>query len=304
MDKKNCDVLVVGGGPAGLTAALYAARAGFKTIVLEKMGAGGQIMLTPDIENFPGFLTVGGAELGAKMLEQAEHAGAEVIYDEIESLDLDKKIFYCTACEINCRSVIIATGAEPRKLDVDGEERLTGTGVHYCAICDGAFYKGKNVLVVGGGNSAVEEAIFMSEIAKNITLVNVTPDFNAQAVLVEKLNSLKIPFHHETVVKNIIGKDKVTAAEICNVNTNKCQLLSVDAVFIAIGRVPSTMQFAGQIELTNNGYITVDKNLCTSVLGVYAAGDVIDKSVRQVVTACADGAIAATHAAEWLRTGE
>lgn len=296
MEKKSCDVLIIGGGPAGLMAGVYAARAGMNTVIVERLGVGGQIMLTPDIENFPGFLKVGGAELAEKMSEQATHCGVETIYDEIEEIDLVGKTVKCTDVEINAKAIIIAAGAHPRPLGAENETRLTGSGVHYCALCDGAFYKGKNVVVVGGGNSAVEEAIYMAAIATHVTVINNLSTWTAQAVLIEKLESLEnITVHHNSTVSKIVGEKKVEAIE------TSAGRIECNGVFVAIGRVPSTEMFKEKIELTKQGYIIADKKMQTSVEGVFAAGDVTDKNVRQVITACADGAVAATHAVEYCR---
>jgi len=316
MEIKNydCDLLIIGGGPAGLTAATYAGRAGLETVILEKIGLGGQIISTGEIENMPGFLSITGAELTQRMTEQAAKYGAEILYDEITHADFgdskditQKKVVTCESTKISCHAIILAVGASPRKSGAENEEQFIGNGVHFCALCDGNFYKGKDVIVVGGGNSAVEEALYLSDIAKNITIVNVTPDFNAQSVLVEKLKTLpnvKAIYHDHSVVKIISDEaaSMVIAIEIKNRNTGAVKRIPCSGMFVAIGRSPNTKLLSGALGLTKGGYIEVNSKLETRIPGVYAAGDCTDKDVRQIVTACSDGAIAATHAAEYVKT--
>ena len=299
METKNCDLLIIGAGPAGMTAAIYAARAGVKTIVLEKTAPGGQVLSTGEIENYPGFLNISGAELAAKFNEQVEKYNVETVYDEIQKIDFQKKTVKCMSTKISCHAIIIAVGASSRKTGAENEEKFIGQGVHFCALCDGAFYKDKEVIIVGGGNSAVEEAIYLSPIAKSITIVNVTPDFNAQAVLVDELK--KLPnlraIHHNNALKKINGDTKIKCIE-----TSSGQNISCDGIFVAIGRSPNTKLLCSSLGLSKGGYIKTNSKRETSVPGVYAAGDCVDKHVRQIVTACSDGAIAATHAAEYIKT--
>lgn len=293
----QCDLLIIGAGPAGMMAAVYAARAGLKTLILETTGAGGQILSTSEIDNFPGFLSVTGAELAMKMNEQVENCGVEILYDEISSLDLQgkQKKIVCADATIVAKAVIIATGASPRKIGCIGEEKFLGAGVHFCALCDGAFYKGKDIVVVGGGNSAVEEIIYLAPIAKSVTVTNMMPKFTAFQTLVDKIPS-SVKVHHNTTIKKMEGDRKLEGIMLSNKKRIKC-----DGVFVAIGRKPNTSAFDGQIKLAAGGYIAVNNKLETNLPGVYAAGDVGEKLVRQIVTACADGAIAATHAAEYIR---
>lgn len=299
MEEVKCDLLIIGSGSAGMMAAVYAARAGLDTKLLESTGVGGQILSTNEIDNFPGFVTITGAELAMKMNEQVETCGVETIYDEIVSLSLtaDKKVITCNDVTITTKAVIIATGASPRKVGCDGEEKFIGGGIHFCALCDGAFYKGKDIVIVGGGNSAVEEALYMSPIAKNITIINIMSKFTAFVSLSDKLNELKnVQIMHNTAINKVLGDKKLEGVVTSRNKTIKC-----DGVFVAIGRKPNTAFLNGLVELVNGGYIAVSKKLETNIPGVYAAGDVCDKHVRQIVTACADGAIAATHAAEYIR---
>lgn len=311
MDKRECDLLIIGSGPAGMMAAVYAARARLNTLILETTGAGGQVLSTNEIDNFPGIVTITGAELAMKMNEQVESCGVETIYDEIASLSLSgkgkaavhKKIV-CNDTEITTKTIIIATGAAPRKVGCEGEEKFLGTGIHFCALCDGAFYKDKDVIIIGGGNSAVEEVLYLSPIAKSIVVVNVMQKFTAFPYLVEKISGLKnVKIMHNTTMTKVIGNEKLSSIQVNTKTGDKdtTKTIKCDGVFVAIGRKPNTAFLNGAVELTANGYIVVNKKLETSVPGVYAAGDVSEKHVRQIVTACADGAIAATHAAEYVR---
>jgi len=308
---KECDILILGAGPAGLTAGLYAARAGAKTIIVENMAAGGAIISTSHVGNYPGIPDVSGSDLGEKMREQAEAAGAEIIYDEIGSIDFSGNVVRCStwseapsrcAGSISYKALIICTGTTPRKLDVPGEEEFFGSGVHTCALCDGNFYRGKDVVVVGGGRSAVHEAIYLAAIAKTVTIVNITEDFNAKETLVDKLNSLaNLKVFHSHKVTKVLGDKKVSDIEIQNVITNETQIIDTNGVFVVIGRNPNTELLGGKIELSKGGYIKVNDKLQTNIAGVFAAGDVTEKHVRQVITACSDGAVAATHAVEHVQ---
>ena len=306
MEKKECDLLIIGGGPAGLTAAIYGARAGLKTIVLEKLGVGGQIMTTADIENFPGFASISGPDLAMKLYEQAEGCGVEFVYDEIQKFDFNNskenpqgsvKTVECSETTITSRAIILSVGAYPRKTGAENEDKFIGRGVHFCGLCDGAFYRDKDIVVVGGGNSAVEEAIYMSDIAKSIIIINATASFNAQDVLVKKLETLSnVAVKHNNTLKSIHGDKKVSSVDL-----NSGQNIKCEGVFVAIGRVPNTGWLSGYLDLDKSGYIIADDKMQTSVAGVYAGGDCIQKHVRQIITACADGAIAATHAAEYIK---
>lgn len=287
----TADIVIIGAGPAGLTAGLYAARAGAKTIILEGTMHGGQMNLTPDIANFPAQKLVGGAELGEIMLEQTTNAGAEIMYASATDVDFEKRIVTTEDGEISYKSLVIATGASPRRLGLPNEEKFIGAGVHFCGLCDGAFYKHKHVVVVGGGNHAVEEAIYLHELAKSVTMVVITEDFSAQKTLVKQLNK-HIKVHFNNCIRDIIGENKITAVRLKDGTE-----IETDGIFIAIGRMPNSELFRGKLELRDN-YIVVGEKQQTSVAGVFAAGDVMVKSVRQVVTACADGAIAAINAWE------
>jgi len=310
MEHKECDILIVGSGPAGMVAGIYGARAGLKVIILEKIAPGGQVMTTGEIENYPGFMSITGAELSMKFNEHVESYGVETIYDEIQKFDFNRELkkIECHDHIIVAKVVILALGANPRKTNAVGEEKFVGSGVHFCALCDGSFYKDKDVVVVGGGNSAVEEVIYLSSIVKRITVVNVTADFNAQAVLVDKLKTLPNikAVYHNSIVKEVVTNDtglKIGGILICGVGKgDEYRNIECGGVFVAIGREPSTAWLKGIVKRDKYGYIKVDKKLQTSIEGVFAAGDCVPKHVRQIITACSDGAVAATHAAEYIKS--
>jgi len=300
MKERKCDLLVIGSGPAGMTAAIYAARSGLDTLILESTGAGGQILSTSEIENYPGFTSISGAELAMKLGEQVEHCGVETIYDEVSSVSLqgDKKTIICHETTITAKAIIIATGASPRKIGCEGEEKFLGAGIHFCALCDGAFYKDKDIIVAGGGNSAVEEVLYLSPIAKSITVVNMMPKFNAFAYLIEKLENLpNVKVFHNTEITAVSGDKKLES-----IKTSDGKIIPCDGIFVAIGRKPNTAFLGDSVELAVGGYLAVNSKLETNISGVFGAGDVCEKLVRQIVTACSDGAISATHAAEFIRS--
>jgi len=302
MTKRECDLLIIGAGPAGMMASIYASRAGLRTLILESTGAGGQVLSTAEIDNFPGFTSISGAELAMKMSEQTEVCGVETVYDEITEITLTGKTkqVVCHDTTITAKAVIIATGASPRKIGCEGEERFLGAGIHFCALCDGAFYKDKDIVVAGGGNSAVEEVLYLSPLVKSITVANAFPGFTAFTSLVEKLEKLpNVKVFHNTEIKKIIGDGKLTGVELSGAGVTPAS-----GVFVAIGRKPNTDFLGGSVELATGGYIAVNKKLETNIPGVFGAGDVCEKLVRQIVTACSDGAIAATHAAEYVRSQE
>jgi thioredoxin reductase (NADPH) len=287
-----------------LTAALYAKRAGLKTVIIERAVTGGQINLTGSIENYPAFLDISGEELSRKMTQQVTALGVEFVFDEIEAVDLIKKEVKLYDAIYKSSAVIIATGASPRKTGAKNEDKYLDKGVHYCALCDGNFYKGKPVVMVGGGNSAVEDAIYLSAICSSVTIVNVTPDFNAQKVLIDSL--LERPnitnIYHGCVADEIYGKDKVEGIKMKNLTTKKITDIKCSGVFVAIGRIPNTDLFHGELKLSRGGYIETDEKCATNLAGVYAAGDIREKPYRQIITACADGAIAACAVADFVRT--
>jgi len=286
----NCDVLVLGAGPAGLTAGLYSARAGAKTIIAENMVPGGQVNLTPDIMNIPGFMEINGAEFGEKLLAQAENAGCEILYDELESIDIANNTATFMGETVTYKNLIIATGASPRKLGVDNEEYYIGNGIHFCGLCDGQFYNGKDIVIVGGGNHAVEEILYLYPIAKSITVVNNLAGFTAHKVTIDQIPTDVKVYHNSTVAK-ITGDKKISA-----ITLNDGTEIQTNGIFVCIGRKPNNEPFSDTIDMNKHGYINVNHEMRTNIPNIFACGDIINKSVYQVVTACSDGAIAATYA--------
>ncbi|MEW6623410.1 MAG: thioredoxin-disulfide reductase [Bacillota bacterium] len=297
------DIVVIGGGPAGLTAALYGARGGRRTIIIEKSMPGGQAALTSWIENFPGFPEgIGGPELMMKFYEQASRFGAEMITETVLAAELNTDVKKITTNSriIEAKAVIIATGAEGRKLEVPGENEFQGRGVSYCATCDGAFFKGKTVAVVGGGDSAVEEAIFLTKFASEVMLIHRRGELRAAKILQERaLENPKIAFVWNSVVESIEGENKVEKVILKNLVTGEVKEERLSGVFIFIGTVPNTAWLKG-IDLNENGYIQTNESLKTNLAGVFAAGDVREKYLRQVSTAVGDGATAAISAERYL----
>ena len=302
------DMIVVGGGPGGYTAALYAARSGLDVLVLEKLSAGGQMALTETIENYPGFAEgVGGFELAEIMQRQAERFGAKSEYAEVEKMELSAspKVLYTSAGTFYAKTVVLATGANPRKLGVAGEDELVGRGVAYCASCDGMFYKDKTVVVVGGGNTAAEDALILSRIAKKVILVHRRDTLRATKVYHQPLMQTgNVEFRWNSVITELLHDEKLTGVRLENVNTGEQELLPCDGVFVSVGRVPVTELVQGQLELDAGGYVVADETTATSIPGVYAVGDVRTKQLRQVVTAVADGAVAVHQAEQYLTGGE
>ena len=302
--EKIYDIVIIGGGPAGYTAALYGARAGHSTLLIEKMSIGGQMTETGDIDNYPGFQNgIDGITLGMNMQAGAERFGAETLYDEVTEVDLTgdtKKITTAFSGKVLARSVIIATGAGPRRLGLDGEEDFVGQGIHYCAHCDGRFYKGKKVIVVGGGNTAVGDALYLANLCERVYLVHRRDSFRASKVLTDALAKAEnIEILYDSRAVSLMADGTLSGAVIENLKSGEKKELFADAIFVSIGRVPATSVFEGQIEL-DGGYITAGEDTKTSVLGVFAAGDVRTKELRQVITAAADGAVAAHFAGEHL----
>ena len=304
MENKIYDMLIVGGGPGGYTAALYAARAGMTVAVLEKLSAGGQMALTDKIENYPGFPEgIDGYELAEKMQQQAESFGAETIYAEVTAMELqgDIKRIHSDSGSFQSRTVVIAAGANPRKLNLPGEEELTGRGIHYCAHCDGMFYRGKTVVVVGGGNSAAADAMILSRVAKKVVLVHRRDSLRATKVYHEALrNAPNVEFRWNAQVVELLRNEKFAGIRVQDLQSGEESEIDCDAVFVSIGRVPAGGMAEGQLEMDGSGYIVAGESTQTSLPGVFAVGDVRTKALRQVVTAVADGAVAAHYAEEYL----
>ena len=301
--KNIYDMIVIGGGPAGYTAALYASRAGLDTLVIEKMSVGGQMALTDIIDNYPGFHEgVDGFTLGMQMQAGAERFGAKTEYDEITSVELTSEIKRIVGMtrEYFARTVVIATGANPRALGIEGEEKLIGKGLHYCAHCDGRFYKNKTVAVVGGGNSAVSDALYLSHLAKKVYVIHRRDTLRATKIYHEPLMKAEnVEFVWDSAVSDYIVDGRIVGAKIRNLKTEEEKELRFDGLFVSIGRKPATELFT-ELSLDDLGYIVADETTRTAILGVFAVGDVRTKVLRQVVTAVSDGAVAAHFAEEYL----
>ena len=303
-NEKHVKVLVLGAGPAGLAAALYAARAELEPVVLTGMQLGGQAALTHVIENYPGFPTgVGGAELGELFQKQAENFGAKVEFDMAHEVDLSQRPYKVTTDngEYLADTLILTTGANPTHLNIPGEVELTGRGVSYCATCDGWFFKDKKVVIVGGGDSALEEGLFITRYASSVTVIHRRDEFRASPVLQKRAKEHpKMNFILDTVVTEVVGTDKVTTLKLKNVKTGEETTFDTDGLFIFIGHVPNTQMFKGQLEMSDLGYVIVNDKMETNVEGVYAAGEIADPHFRQVITSAGMGAAAAIQATRFL----
>ena len=301
---KIYDLIIVGGGPGGYTAALYGVRAGLSTLVLEKLSAGGQMALTHRIDNYPGFPEgADGFELAESMQQQAERFGAVTEYAEVYRTDLNAqpKIIETSEGKFQARAVIIATGAGPRELGVPKEKELVGRGINYCAACDGAFYKGKTVVVVGGGNTAAADAMLLSRVAKKVILVHRRNSLRATKIYHKPLMEAEnVEFAWNSQVVEILHSQKVTGVVLKDVNSGELRQIDCDGVFVSVGRKPVTEFLDGQVELDKGGYILAGESTVTNIPGVFAVGDVRTKFLRQVVTAVADGAVAVHMAEEYL----
>ncbi len=307
-DDKTFDIIILGGGPAGLSAAIYAARSAAKTAIIDISMLGGQPSNYLELENYPGFAKIGGYDLMEKFEEHADMFGIQKFpMEEIQSVDLTSEIKTVTTLngEFKAKSIIIATGAQSKKLGVEGEKEYVGRGVSYCAVCDGAFYKDKVVAVVGGGNAAVEEAGYLTKFASKVYLIHRRDELRADKIVQERaFKNEKLEFIYDTVVNRINGEDLVKSATIENVKTHEVKDLAIDGIFPYIGFEPNADLFTGQVKQDKNGFIIVDEAMQTSVKGVYAIGDVRVTPLRQVITAAADGAVAAVYAGRYIETLE
>lgn len=301
-------VLILGAGPAGLAAALYAARAELSPVVLTGMQLGGQAALTHTIENYPGFPEgVGGAQLGELFQKQAEHFGARVEFDMAHEVDFSQRPYKVTADsgDYYADTVIISTGASPVHLNVPGEVEMTGRGVSYCATCDGWFFKDKKVVVVGGGDSAFEEALFITRYASSVTLIHRREEFRAGAILQRRAKEHpKMNFILNTIVTDVQQGDKLTTLKLKNVITNEESTFDTDGLFIFIGHTPNTDMFKGKLEMNELGYLMINDKMETGIPGVYAAGEVADATFKQVITSAGMGAAAAIQATRYLESLE
>lgn len=298
------DILIIGGGPAGLTAAIYASRNRRRTAVIDKALPGGNIALTHLVENYPGFPEgIGGFDLGQRLADQAQKFGAELVLAEAMGVELGGavKVVRTSEGDYRGRCVIIASGASPQRLGVPGEERLTGRGVSYCATCDGAFFQGQPVAVVGGGNAALEETLFLTRYADRITVVHRRDQLRADAILQERaFAEPKIGFAWDSVVEEVLGEGEVSGVRLRNVKTGATSELAVAGVFVYVGLLPNTQFLGGAIALDAVGQIPVNIRMETSLPGVFAAGDLRSQSPRQAITAAGDGAVAALSAERYL----
>jgi len=291
------DIIIIGGGPAGLSASIYSKRFGLSTLLIEKFGIGGQVLLTDLVENYPGFPEgIKGPELVYKMEEQAKKFGVEFLIDEVLDVEIDNEIkkTKTNSSIYESNGLIISTGVNPKKLDIPGEKEFTGKGVSYCAICDAFFYKNKNVLVVGGGDSALTEALYLTNFANKVYIIHRRDKLRAAQYLQEKaFKNSKIEFIFNSILKEIKGEKRVEKVLIQNIKEDKIYELDVDGIFIYIGLAPNSSLFKDKINLDENGFINTDSEMRTNKKFVYAVGDVRKKELRQIITACADGAIAA-----------
>lgn len=292
------DVIIIGGGPAGLSAGIYSARGGLKTAIIENKSIGGQAQTAHEIQNYPGIKAIGGFDLCYAMMEQCTSFGVDFAFDKITACDLkNKKITLESGNELSAKFIIIATGASPRKLGVENENRFLGKGVSYCATCDGAFFKGKTVAVIGGGNTAVEDALYLEKLASKVYLVHRRDALRADKILCDRLAKSTVEVIWDSIVQNLDGNDNLSQMTLKDVKTDVLTTVSVDGVFVAVGQIPETTLF-DEVQKTNSGYIITDEKMRTNIDGVFAVGDVRDKTLRQVVTACADGAIAGAICAQ------
>ena len=304
MKQLDFDTIILGGGPAGLSAGIYSARGAVSTAIVDKNMFGGQPSNYLELENYPGFPIVGGYDLMEKIEEHADKFGIQKFpMQEIEKVDLISKKIYTKEYEFSAKTIIIATGAQPMKLGVKGEKEFVGRGVSYCAVCDGAFYKNKVVAVIGGGNSAIEEAMYLTKFASKVFVVHRRDELRADKIIQERaFKNEKIEFVWNNVVKEINGENTVNSVVLEDVKTVKQTDLTVDGVFPYIGIVPNTEDFNGQLMQDKKGFIITDETMATSVNGVFAVGDVRNTPLRQVVTAVSDGAVGAVYAVKYLET--
>lgn len=299
------DIIIIGAGPAGLTAAIYARRAGKTVLLLEALSYGGQIINTPDIENYPAAMHISGFDFATKIYEQATALGAEIVYEKAVEIrnDGNGKTVITAENEYKCKALIIATGSANRKLGIDNEDELVGRGISYCATCDGAFYKKKTVAVVGGGNTALEDALYLADIAETVYLIHRRDSFRGDDATVSALKErANVKFIYNSTVTKMIADKRLTSIEVTDKNTGEVTNIALDGLFVAVGRIPENQNFASVIDLDEAGYVKAGEDCLTNAPGIFAAGDNRVKNVRQLVTAAADGAVAATAAVGYINS--
>lgn len=296
------DIIIIGGGPAGLSAAIYAARGDMNTVLFEKFYTGGQMSTTDKIENYPGIESISGIDLALIMEKQAKSFGANIISEEVTKLELDSinKVVKTNSGTYMSKTIILALGASPKELGVKGEKEFRGTGVSYCATCDGAFFKNQVVAVAGGGNTAVEDAIYLSKFCKKVYLIHRRDSLRAEKILQDAASSSGIEFVWNSAVEEIVGNEHVESLTIRDLKTNTIDKLNINGVFIAIGTKPNSQLAKGVIDINDAGQIYTDDSMQTNIFGVYAAGDIREKSIKQVVAAASDGATAAQAAIRYI----
>jgi len=303
-NKTKFDVIIIGAGPSGYTAGIYCSRAGYDTLILSGILPGGQLVNTTEVENYPGFENgIMGPDLMIDMRKQSQRMGTTIIDDIAVDVDFRRKPFKVLTAseEYEGRAVIIATGANPRKIGIEGEEEFAGKGVSYCATCDGPFFRNLEIIVVGGGDSAIEEATFLTKFASNVHLVHRRGELRASKIMQEKaLNNEKIKFHWDSAVKEVKGDEKMQQVVLKNLKTNEETTLDAGGLFVAIGHEPNTQLFKGQIDLDEEGYVKLKNKTYTNIEGIFAAGDVHDRSYRQAITAAAFGCMAAIDVDKYL----
>ena len=297
------DIIIIGSGPAGLTAALYALRADKRVLVLEKENFGGQITFSPKVENYPAFMQISGNELVQKLMDQVMEHGADIELGEVTGIvcEQDRKKVLCTDEVYEARAVIIATGSRHRQLGLEGENELIGAGISYCAVCDGAFFNSQNVAIVGGGNTALQEAVLLSDICHEVTVIQNLPMLTGEGRLIRAIEAKpNVRVIYDSLVTGLVGEESLRAVRVLNTVTDEEQELAVDGLFVAIGQKPENEPFSSLVELDANGYVLAGEDCKTSAPGIFVAGDCRTKGVRQVTTAVADGATAALAACRYL----